>query len=150
MWVSKWILACMITGEDIITDGLAAVTQRISDTSEYSVGKFGILDSEIINFTTFFKTPVTILLIIVTVYLILKCIKINRKTPMDTARILFPFFLTGLAPVAWYAFALNHSMEHFWFTNKACIVSVLGIMMGLVYLIRSNRQEGYLSGTDQY
>ena len=61
-------------------------------------------------------------------------------TIRDYVRTLFPFLLTGLAPVAWYAFATNHSVIHYWFTNKACVVSFLGIVFGLVCLLQTKEK----------
>ncbi|MCR5453071.1 MAG: hypothetical protein K6F00_10620 [Lachnospiraceae bacterium] len=141
MWVSKWILAGIITKENIIEDGLNAVRERTSNISPYGSETYSIYGCEILNYKTFFKTPVTILVIFVIGYFIFKCIKINKKTKEYTVKLLFPFFLIGIVPAVWYVFALNHSTVHYWFTNKACIVSIMGIMLGLVCLIQSNRSE---------
>lgn len=138
MWVSKWTIASIITGENKFTDALGKVAERTSTVSEEGE-TYSFYSAEIRNLGAFFLTPVTILAAAVIIYMICKLLKKNL-TVRDTVRTLFPFLLTGLAPVAWYAFATNHSMIHYWFTNKACVVTFLGIVFGLVCLLQANEK----------
>lgn len=138
MWVSKWTIASIITGENKFTDALGKVAERTSTVSEEGE-TYSFYSAEIRNLGAFFLTPVTIIAAAVIIYMICKLLKKNL-TVRDTVRTLFPFLLTGLAPVAWYAFATNHSMIHYWFTNKACVVTFLGIVFGLVCLLQTNEK----------
>lgn len=142
MWASKWVLASIITGENIIANGIGAVANRTSNFSPDGTSKYSIYACEIKNFKTFFKTPATLIVIMLLAFLIVKCIRMKKRSFEDNVRILFPFFLTGLAPIVWYAFATNHSMIHYWFTNKACVISILAILFGVSCLLQvSNPSE---------
>lgn len=141
MWVSKWGIASIITGENKFIDALGKVAQRTSTVSDDGIS-YSFYSVEIRNFGAFFLTPVTILAVIFILYMILKLKKQNNLTKNSTVRILFPFLLTGLAPVAWYAFATNHSVIHYFFTNKACIVAFLAIVFGLVCLDSHSEEMG--------
>ena len=136
MWVSKWIISSIITGNDIIENGIGAVVKRTSSVGPDGTTKYSIVACEIKNYTTFLNTPVTIVAIVFLGYLILKCIIRKNLSLKNTVRTLIPFLLTGFAPIVWYAFATNHSMIHYWFTNKACVITVLSIFLGIISLLR--------------
>lgn len=138
MWVSKWGIATLITGENKFTDALGKVAERTSTVSEEGES-YSFYSAEIRNFGAFALTPITIIAAALILYMIFKMLKQKKLTVKDSVRTLYPFLLTGLAPVAWYAFATNHSMIHYWFTNKACVVTFLGIVFGLACL--SSRSE---------
>ena len=138
MWFSKWTIVTIITGENKFTDALGKVAERTSTVSEEGES-YSFYSAEIRNFGAFFLTPVTILAAILIIYMICKLLKKNL-TVRDYVRTLFPFLLTGLAPVAWYAFATNHSVIHYWFTNKGCVVTFLGIVFGLVCLLQTKEK----------
>ncbi len=138
MWVSKWGIATLITGENKFTDALGKVAERTSTVSEEGES-YSFYSAEIRNFGAFALTPVTIIAAALILYMLFKMLKQKNLTVKDSVRTLYPFLLTGLAPVAWYAFATNHSMIHYWFTNKACVVTFLGIVFGLACL--SSRSE---------
>lgn len=133
MWVSKWVIASIITGENKFKDAFDKFAQRASTSDDYG-GSYSIYATELRNFGAFILTPVTALAVIFILYMIIRLIKQKKHTTSSTIRTLFPFMLIGFAPVVWYAFATNHSMIHYWFTNKACVVTFLAIVFGLVCL----------------
>lgn len=137
MWVSKWIIGGIITGENIIANGVGAVVKRTSSVGPDGSTKYSISACELKNYSTFLTTPVTIIAIVYLGYLVIMCIRQNNLTFKNTLRILIPFLLTGLAPVVWFAFATNHSMIHYWFSSKACVISVLSILLGMVSLLQA-------------
>ncbi len=141
MWAAKWIIGSIITGNNVIADGLARVAMRTSNESVDGAVQYGVLECEVKNFKAFFTTPVTVLVVVNTVYLIIRNIKVNHYTIGNMLRVLFPFLLVSLAPIVWYAFATNHSMIHAWFTNKVCIISLLAIMFGLTCLLQSQKRN---------
>lgn len=141
MWVSKWGIATAITGENKFTDALGKVAERTSTVSEEGES-YSFYSAEIRNFGAFALTPVAVIAAALILYMIFKTVKSKNLTAKDSVRTLFPFLLTGLAPVAWYAFATNHSMIHYWFTNKACVVTFLGIVFGLACLASHSEKAG--------
>ncbi len=132
MWAGKWVIGSLITGNNVILDGVEKVISRTSTTSADGSVKYGLIACEIQNYKTFFTTPVSIGVVLYIGSSIFKCFKDTRCSFKHAVRTLLPFILTGFAPIVWYAFATNHSSIHFWFTNKACIVSLMAILFGLV------------------
>ncbi len=135
MWVSKWVAATLITGNNVFDDGFKSVAIRASKASVDGSDKYSELGCIYLNYRTFFRTPVLILAIAVTVFLIVRYFlkgKISVKAAFQT---LFPYFVVSLAPMVWYAFATNHSVIHHWFTNKACAVTLLAFLFGLTELV---------------
>ena len=140
MWVAKWIIGSVITGNNVMADALARVAMRTSNESVNGETHYGVFKCEKKNYRAFFTTPVTLLVAANTAYLIIRNIKDNHYTIENLLRILFPFLLVSLAPIVWYAFTTNHSTIHVWFTNKACITSLLAILFGLVCLLQSQNK----------
>ena len=135
MWISKWIIATMITGENVIESGIDTFLFRTSSESMVVGESYGIINIIITNALFFLKTPVTLFVVIAVLHLLLKCLRHFSLSCFIYHMI--PFFLVGILPAAWYAFALNHSAIHYWFTNKACVVSVVSMMFGLTAYIEN-------------
>ena len=138
MWVSKWVVASIITGENMVSTCFGSVRYRTSTITSDWVGKYNAFDCIVANYKVFLITPITIIVMIYSGFLVYRCLKQNKMSTGNICRILFPFFVTGLAPAVWYAFAKNHSIIHTWFTNKACVISLLAVLFGLVSLLQSN------------
>lgn len=140
MWVSKWCIASIITGENKFTDAFRKVAQRASTSSDDG-GTYSIYATELRNFGAFFRTPITVLVVILIIYMLFKFINQKKLTSEESVRQFFPFLLIGLAPVVWYAFATNHSMVHYCFTNKACVTSLMAVLFGMLCLIEANTKK---------
>ena len=67
-------------------------------------------------------------------YMIYRCSKHGELTRNVIVQTMIPYLTLSLAPIVWYAFATNHSTIHYWFTNKACVVSVVAILFGVTEL----------------
>lgn len=140
MWVSKWFVGSMITGRNMLADALKTVALRTSSSGEDGT-KYNMYAAIIKNYGTFYKTPVVILAAALAIYLLIRFNR-NRKLSFEKSlRILFPFLLTGLAPVAWYAVSVNHCSIHFWFANKSCVVTFMAVLFGLVCLVKANEDQ---------
>lgn len=138
MWVSKWILATRILGRDIIADGISQFTLRASD----NVSGYQLIKREVVleNYSTFFSSPAKYIAAVCLVYLIYMIIKSRNYHFKEALIKIAPCWLVGLAPVIWYIFAANHSSIHSWFTNKACLVSVLALFFGLISLTQEKTE----------
>lgn len=125
MWSSKWIMAYLFTGENIIADALNSVSTR-TVTNEYS-----ILKTIFVNIHMLARTPVTILLM---VFIGLEIIFIIKKWGYAQEDLLksIPYIIICVIPILWYAFACQHSYLHNFFTNKALIASVFACLCMIV------------------
>jgi hypothetical protein len=53
MWVAKWIIGSVITGNNVIVDGLTRVAIRTSSESVDGAVQYGIFDCELKNLKAF-------------------------------------------------------------------------------------------------
>ena len=129
MWASKWSIGSALTGTDLVADAANALEKRTSGFSWDGTVRYTISECLSDNFTAFFRTPFTVLVILFLAAAVGLCLM--RRSDRRPGSSLFPYALTAALPILWYAFTLNHSVIHFWFTNKALSVFVFAIMCGL-------------------
>lgn len=134
MWASKWVLASIITGNNVIVDAVNTINFRTSSVSLDGTLHFGKIACEALNIKAFLKTPVSVVMIAFLLYMIYRCSKHGELTRNVIVQTMIPYLTLSLAPIVWYAFATNHSTIHYWFTNKACVVSVVAILFGVTEL----------------
>lgn len=129
MWSGKWILASMLTKENVIADAIHSILFRASDSTEIGVKNFSGLDVLAENLGKFFYTPFTYVYVICFIYYVLRA----RKTVYEKrVKSFFPYILLMLAPILWLMIIKNHSLVHAYFTNKSLIVSAFAILSMLV------------------
>ena len=132
MWTSKWILATIVLKRDIVSDGLSQFSERTSDyAANFHLSKISVI---LANYREFFRTPVIYIALICILYLIYSIVKNKTYLSGEAWQSMGLYILVGVAPVVWYCFATNHSAVHTWFTCKACLVSFLAVMFGLIDL----------------
>ena len=138
MWVSKWLVVQALTESDFLASVFSQIAFRINGSVNFV--STSLDDVLISNYTAFFTTPVTLIVIILFAVLIIRIKRshiLNASAIVDT---LLPYVVIGIIPVAWYTFAKNHSAIHFWFTNKSCIVTVMALLFALSDVVRQNKQ----------
>ena len=132
MWVSKWIIGTVLTGQNVFEDGISTFLLRTGDEAfgeTVTVG--GTLWS---NLVYFFRTPVSFLFL---AYLLIAAGRLAARMPRNKAaakalgKTLLPYLLIACIPLAWCAVTKNHAHIHFWLASKALIVSTMALMCGL-------------------
>ena len=158
MWVLKWVLGSLITGTNVLADGVGAFARRASYTATENVSRVDAFSCLRMNYEAFFFTPVTFLAVAFLLWLLWHRAKKSGGGNTGRVQVLFPFFIVGLAPVAWHLFAANHSTVHCYFTNKACVVSFLALLFGAVEIrgqdssragLRELQQAGHTANSGQ-
>ena len=130
MWASKWLIADLVTGSSDRRDAIDTIGLRTSAAETVDAVKISVFSVIGRNLLAFFFTPATVFIAFYILFLFFRNRRCGRSTSADTAFML-PHALLLLLPFFWYSFAANHSMLHFWFTNKALSVAVLSIMCGI-------------------
>ena len=126
IWVSKWLIAYILTGENVI---MAAVEQ-----AEYRTA--GEYNTQCLN------TPIKILSYIIPfITLFLLCIykkyTIGKKAVKDNLYLL----LLALFVPAWYLLLRNHSVVHYWFTWRAIVLTIFCILCFMSKTLNFNNHE---------
>lgn len=136
MWGLKWIIAGVLTGEDVLGNALTALATRTSGFNLDKTVRYSLIQVERTNITDFLRTPATLLVLAFVVWCLFRlhrereCLQ-SQEVRQELLLTAMPFLLVALLPMLWYAFATNHSGIHHWFTSRACIVSVLSCMCAL-------------------
>ena len=146
MWSGKWIVASLLTGEDVIANALHAVTFRTGTSSgiegwDFSWG--GLFRS---NFgwlvganAILFKMFMIILIVGVLFLLITKKVKLNIDLPFVALLVLFCFI-----PIARYIVFSNHSFMHGFITYREGIVYVMASLCGGLSCLRQKEDSCYI------
>lgn len=130
LFASKWVVATLFTGENVISEGLLKVAERSSERASERADAESIdrLQAVIRNVKLAFpkwSLLIAAVIVIVFVALAVYLYRKNRRHPNLWWAI--PLFLTALLPNVWYLLAANHSYQHAFFTYRGLLVSALCI-----------------------
>lgn len=133
MWACKWLLGSVIVSRNILQVGMDKVVERSVLNGELA-GSFllNLRSGVTVNIKTFLRTPVTVLFLgEMAVCFGLWCFR-RKHTFAGSLQHWLPYMILAVLPVAWYLAAANHSLIHYWFTNKALAVSVFAAQCALL------------------
>lgn len=104
LWASKWVMASLATGVNVLTDASDSIRQRTSDTAGMSDLFLAV-------------APYICALAALALFTALLCVLFRKD---NTAPRRYSYLvLIGFYPVAWYLVLRNHSLWHYWFTWRA-------------------------------
>ena len=135
MWILKWLLGTLLTGNNLFQKALAAAEYRsgMSSGSSYS-----FISTISVNFDKYINNPtVTIATAVLVVTLIVFCvvwfigIDIDRKKLFRTSA----FVVIMLIVPAWYRAFLQHSYVHSFIVNRDFVIVTFSLLMGCAVLI---------------
>ncbi len=127
MWGSKWILASVITGNNIISDALDQISHRAAAQTDdgRALNIFQVWSSNLCNYVNI----VYGFLIIVVLLLVIKAFWDSRDLLKKTKRFEWKYIAVAFTPFIWYAAFQNHSYAHGYFTFRALVVTVFAMML---------------------
>jgi hypothetical protein len=123
MWASKWVLASILTDQNVIANALETLLLRTSHSSG-TADEFSVLQMYIRHFKGFLKNPVTIIAVFYLCFCIVRVIR-NKGSLI---REMIVFGTIAMMPIVWYFVASNHSFVHWWFTCKGLVVTAFSGM----------------------
>lgn len=132
MWAGKWLFGSLILRKNILAIASDKVTERSSGDGNMLHNIHAALSA---NIKTFLHTPVSILVILLAVIfciVLLRQLRRKQQTVCHAASVIFPFLVLAIVPIAWYLVTSQHAVIHYWFTNKALMVSVFAGLAALV------------------
>lgn len=138
MWSSKWVIASVFTGENIIYDAFGAIAYR----SGYFTEKHSYYDTLKLNLSACNRKVILpafiCVAVCIAVFRIKKHIRIERRLFLVLGAILF----VSLYPFFWYLFTKDHSCCHSYFTWRELGISVFGVLTAGVMGIRAFGEKG--------
>ncbi len=120
MWVSKWIMATLLTDKNIINSTLQQIQMRSSSVVDaQKISFFAVLAK---NMLTFLKNPAPW---IGTAYFMYPFFGKGLHTKKKGIH--FSMLLIAVYPFFWYLITMNHSYIHAWFTYRELSVSLMAL-----------------------
>lgn len=135
MWILKWLLGTLLTGNNLFQKALAAAEYRsgLASGSSYSFAS-----TISVNFDKYINNPtVTIATAVLVVTSIIFCavwsigIDIDRKKLFRASA----FVVIMLLVPAWYRAFLQHSYVHSFIVNRDFVIVTFSLLMGCAVLI---------------
>ena len=140
MWVSKWVLAVIFTGNNTIKDALATVSLRTSNVPGEGRIK-GYLTCLKSNLSPFANRAYACLVICILIYIAFNLIsELKKKNSLSACR-LVPALVIGMIPFVWWFVTLNHSSEHWMFTCRIFAVSIFSIICAFSACTKKREEE---------
>lgn len=130
-WASKWILCWLVLDINIFDEVIKQIYTRISDVvvSDDGSSLHATRALAVIGNVYALTAPILMITFLKVVFvLFLGVLLLSRYYPGDKKNnFLAQLLFIGLLPIVWYAFTVNHSYIHFWFTYRSLLVTVLCI-----------------------
>lgn len=136
MWVGKWAVASLLTGENAFANGLSAVAERTAWHANEGghTGAISLIDVYKRQIWPLWEnTGFAILMVTAAAALFVRGMRRNGISALLHTPALLPLAGVAIAPFVWYAMASNHSFVHYWFAFRTLSVSVFA---GSCLLIR--------------
>ena len=137
MWSGKWLVGSLILKQNILAIANGKLAERSSADTDLLKN---IRVAMAANIKSFLRTPVTVIFVVALLILcglLLRDLVRKRTTVPAVAASVFPFVILAFIPIAWYLVTSQHAVIHYWFTNKALMVSVFA---GLSALVKSTEK----------
>ena len=141
MWVSKWIIGTLLTGQNVFEEGISNFLLRTGSEAYGEVVSAG--ETIWSNFSYFLRTPVSFLMLgyilVMAVFLIMRRGRI-KSGGTALALELIPYLLIACIPFVWCAITKNHAGVHFWLASKGFVVTAMAVMCGLTQALPQERR----------
>ena len=128
IWVSKWVLCDLLTGSNIVRDGLNQVMVRTVTNAyeETGISSDNVLDVISYNMDAF-RDPVTLMVFALAIAGFVLFVVFGKKKFKLPEKNLLPLLLLAVAPFVWYCVLSNHSAIHFWMTYRIIAITFMAI-----------------------
>ena len=129
-WASKWVLAGLVTGQNVIADALHQVGVRTAADSRHGME---LTWGNILHFVyTTLAGKHLFWPLVLAVVLLLALFAASIRDRQQLARAL-PLGLCALMTPAWFIVLRTHSIQHGWFTWRALGLTVFAGLAFLYY-----------------
>lgn len=142
MWGSKWVLAQLLTGENVLSDALAQVRFRSGSQASNAIGSakvsfLGVVGKNLSVYLTAGYMLLAIGLLAALLWLLLG--KHYRFSP-DKGR-LAVLALCFAVPFVWYLLLRNHSSQHYWMTHRNLSAAVFALAGFVCFSLHNPKED---------
>ena len=130
MWASKWLLAAIFAGGDVLSDATSTIAQRTSAMD--SRGRLaGYLDIVKDNLSPYANRAFLLFMAAAVIGLIIFIAGKGLKEYLKTLKTALPVICLALLPFLWWFVTSNHSGEHWQFTCRIFAITIFAVFGGL-------------------
>jgi len=132
LWASKWIIAWILTGENVINSAVNSAQLRLGNTIVFGGNEMPMGDffNIIITKISLIINPLLILFIIFVLIIIVATYLYKNKQRIKSEGWLITI---ALMPLLWFIVMKNHSLQHIFFTWRNWILTLWCMMIFLCY-----------------
>lgn len=130
-WISKWLIAAAVLGIRYFWRTMSVVQYRLEGSEEEPLDRLGTIRKNLKAWMNVQEdgiitwSKVVLLILIVAVALIIW----KKLKDMRTIGAYVPILFVAAYPYIWYLVMSNHSQIHYWFTYRAQLVALFGVLM---------------------
>lgn len=128
-WIGKWLIAGALTRFNAVEDAVGQVAVRSSGLDDYSR-----LDAVMKNLDFMPWQYLIITLVVLAVMMLVRGWSGRWRSSLL-------LLLVSLIPIGWFLFAANHSYEHWWFTYRELMISIMALLFAVGILVATPKQK---------
>ncbi len=142
MWSGKWLVANLLTGQNVLSDAMTQVQYRSNSQLSGNEGaeQVGLIQVILKNLSAY-RTPAYILLALCLVAAVLWLLLKKRRVFRVDKGLVAPLLLCFLVPFVWYALVRNHSAVHYWMTHRNLSAAILALSGFIAYSLHRPQEE---------
>ena len=140
-WVAKWGIATVVLGVRYFWRTMSVVQYRLEGSEDEPLDRIGTLqknlkawmnvqDGGIISWSK-------VVMVVLLVFIILILVKKLKDRKAIAACL--PIGLVALYPYIWYLVMSNHSQIHYWYTYRAQVLTMFGILVFIASILREKK-----------
>ena len=136
MWIGKWVLGSIVTGENILSDAMNQVAVRTDNTVAQEEFSF----TELMGRLFYASNKLVICFAIFAIVLLVIYGMFKKKIKISLNSFVVCSII-GAMPFVWYAVLGNHSWIHFWFAYRELAIFINALLMLAVGLIQNSTER---------
>jgi hypothetical protein len=136
-WIAKWVIATLLTGTNVIADALSISKYRINGDvagEMMGVSSITVWDAVYANVS---KCPIGPILALILLFAMVACFEFKKKG----IKMAVVYLTVSLFPILYFIAISNQTYVHCWFTYRALVITVAGVLMALASVIDWERLE---------
>lgn len=137
-WIGKWIITTVVLGVRYFWRTMSVVQYRLEGNEDEPLDRIGTIrknlkawlnvqDDGVISWS-----KVALLLLILALILVIW----KKVKDMRTVSAYVPMLFVAAYPYVWYLVMSNHSQIHYWYTYRAQLVALFGVLMFIAGILR--------------
>ena len=136
-WAAKWVVAGVITGEDVLSDAMRTARYR---TVGRDTDTTGIVLVDLLKHYWAMATPLRAALLAAVLAVTMVVLRAMSRSWRAMSRHLLMLAVAAL-PLLWYALLAQHSFQHRWFTWRSMAVTFFALFCYLIYTVKDGRHQ---------